>query len=296
MRSLNTSIVGRAAGAVAAGHRRVDARRGHPARVRHRPARRHDHRRLLVDLRGLAARSACSRHASATASRRERRPPRRRRPAPRRRAGVGVLAAHRPAQARAVEPTRAVAAAPRRWPATTGGRADRRRRRPRRPPTGHRAAARATRRGRARRSGTRRDGRSRMRPADGLTGTVRSRRPSPTASWLTALVRDIADFPQPGVTFRDITPLLGDADGFRRAIDELGRPLRRRRGRPGPRHRGPRLHPRRAGRLPPRRRLRPGAQGRQAAVGGRPRGVRSSSTAPTSSRSTATPSIPASGC
>jgi adenine phosphoribosyltransferase len=39
--------------------------------------------------------------------------------------------------------------------------------------------------------------------------------------WLRALVRDIADYPQPGITFRDITPLLGDANGFRRAIDEL---------------------------------------------------------------------------
>ena len=40
------------------------------------------------------------------------------------------------------------------------------------------------------------------------------------------------------------------------------------------RHRGPGLHPRRAGRLPARRRLRAGAQGRQAAVGDRARGVR----------------------
>ena len=40
--------------------------------------------------------------------------------------------------------------------------------------------------------------------------------------WLTGLVRDIADYPNPGVTFRDITPLLGDADGFHRAITELG--------------------------------------------------------------------------
>jgi len=41
-------------------------------------------------------------------------------------------------------------------------------------------------------------------------------------SWMSALVRDIADYPQPGVTFRDITPLLGSGEGFRRAIDELG--------------------------------------------------------------------------
>jgi len=39
--------------------------------------------------------------------------------------------------------------------------------------------------------------------------------------WLRALVREVPDFPESGVTFRDITPLLGDADGFRRAIDAL---------------------------------------------------------------------------
>jgi adenine phosphoribosyltransferase len=42
------------------------------------------------------------------------------------------------------------------------------------------------------------------------------------ATWLTDLVRNIGDYPRPGVTFRDITPLLGDADGFHRAITELG--------------------------------------------------------------------------
>ncbi len=39
--------------------------------------------------------------------------------------------------------------------------------------------------------------------------------------WLSSLVRDIADYPQPGVTFRDITPLLGNGPAFRRVIDEL---------------------------------------------------------------------------
>ncbi len=43
--------------------------------------------------------------------------------------------------------------------------------------------------------------------------------------WLRALVREIPDFPEPGVTFRDITPLLGDADGFRRAVDALAEPF-----------------------------------------------------------------------
>jgi len=32
-------------------------------------------------------------------------------------------------------------------------------------------------------------------------------------------VRDIADFPKPGVTFKDITPLLSNTDAFRSTID-----------------------------------------------------------------------------
>jgi adenine phosphoribosyltransferase len=44
---------------------------------------------------------------------------------------------------------------------------------------------------------------------------------SADTSWLTDLVRDIADYPQPGVTFRDITPLLGDGAAFGRAITSL---------------------------------------------------------------------------
>ncbi|MEP7111974.1 MAG: adenine phosphoribosyltransferase [Ilumatobacteraceae bacterium] len=39
--------------------------------------------------------------------------------------------------------------------------------------------------------------------------------------WLSDLVRDIDDFPTPGVSFRDITPLLGDGKSFGRAINEL---------------------------------------------------------------------------
>jgi len=40
-------------------------------------------------------------------------------------------------------------------------------------------------------------------------------------AWLTELVRDIPDFPEPGILFRDITPLLGDVDAFRFVIDAL---------------------------------------------------------------------------
>ncbi len=44
------------------------------------------------------------------------------------------------------------------------------------------------------------------------------------AHWLEAHLRDIPDFPEPGVVFKDITPLLGDATAFRRAVDELADP------------------------------------------------------------------------
>ena len=44
---------------------------------------------------------------------------------------------------------------------------------------------------------------------------------APNGHWITSLVRDIPDFPEKGVTFRDITPLLGDAEGFTKSITEL---------------------------------------------------------------------------
>ena len=40
---------------------------------------------------------------------------------------------------------------------------------------------------------------------------------------LKALIRDVPDVPQPGVLFRDITPLLHDATAYRYVIDELTR-------------------------------------------------------------------------
>ena len=41
---------------------------------------------------------------------------------------------------------------------------------------------------------------------------------------LKASVRTIPDYPKPGIMFRDITTLLGDARAFRRAVDELVQP------------------------------------------------------------------------
>jgi len=45
---------------------------------------------------------------------------------------------------------------------------------------------------------------------------------------IAALVRDVPDFPQPGILFRDITPLLADPVGLSAALDsltEICRPL-----------------------------------------------------------------------
>ena len=39
-------------------------------------------------------------------------------------------------------------------------------------------------------------------------------------------IRDVPDFPKPGIVFKDITPLLSDAGAFRAAIDALIAPYR----------------------------------------------------------------------
>ena len=43
---------------------------------------------------------------------------------------------------------------------------------------------------------------------------------------LTDYIRDIPDFPKPGILFRDITPLLADPEAFAAAVERLAEPFR----------------------------------------------------------------------
>jgi adenine phosphoribosyltransferase len=45
---------------------------------------------------------------------------------------------------------------------------------------------------------------------------------------LRALIRDIPDFPKPGILFRDITPLLLDAPAFRETVERISAPFLKR--------------------------------------------------------------------
>lgn len=45
------------------------------------------------------------------------------------------------------------------------------------------------------------------------------------SDWLD-LIRDVPDFPKPGVRFKDITPMLADADAFAAALEALADPWR----------------------------------------------------------------------
>ena len=63
-----------------------------------------------------------------------------------------------------------------------------------------------------------------MPAARSEVGAIAGRYPgamSSDTSWLTDLIREIPDYPTPGVNFRDITPLLGDGEAFGRAITDL---------------------------------------------------------------------------
>lgn len=43
----------------------------------------------------------------------------------------------------------------------------------------------------------------------------------PTELLATALIRDVPDFPKPGILFKDITPVLSDAKAFQEVVDLL---------------------------------------------------------------------------
>ncbi|MDA7619677.1 adenine phosphoribosyltransferase [bacterium] len=43
----------------------------------------------------------------------------------------------------------------------------------------------------------------------------------PTVADLDAAIRDVPDFPKPGILFKDITPVLGDPDLFKTSLDLL---------------------------------------------------------------------------
>lgn len=54
-----------------------------------------------------------------------------------------------------------------------------------------------------------------------ITLRVRARRSDGDVLAMDHLIRAIEDYPSPGVTFRDITPLLGDGDALARSVSEL---------------------------------------------------------------------------
>jgi adenine phosphoribosyltransferase len=50
---------------------------------------------------------------------------------------------------------------------------------------------------------------------------VNDRNADPRAALLRARIRDIPDFPKPGILFRDLTPLMGDGTAMRTSVEML---------------------------------------------------------------------------
>jgi len=48
--------------------------------------------------------------------------------------------------------------------------------------------------------------------------------PTMTVEDIKILIRDVPDFPKPGIVFRDFTPLIADARGFAAVVDQLAEP------------------------------------------------------------------------
>ncbi|HOU92434.1 MAG TPA: adenine phosphoribosyltransferase [Polyangiaceae bacterium] len=63
-----------------------------------------------------------------------------------------------------------------------------------------------------------------LRHRRGVVGSAVAFELEPLA-YLRALVRDVPDFPRPGIRFKDITPLVGDVRGLQIAIDALAERL-----------------------------------------------------------------------
>lgn len=62
-----------------------------------------------------------------------------------------------------------------------------------------------------------------LRPLDGWRG-VRdnaARMNTPTVADITAAIRNVPDFPKPGIQFKDITPVLADARLFKAVVEHL---------------------------------------------------------------------------
>jgi adenine phosphoribosyltransferase len=53
-----------------------------------------------------------------------------------------------------------------------------------------------------------------------------SNAPAPGIDALRVAIRDVPDFPKPGIVFKDITPLLADASLFRAACESMAAPFR----------------------------------------------------------------------
>src|SRR2546423_9480055 len=49
------------------------------------------------------------------------------------------------------------------------------------------------------------------------------------AARIKSAIRDVPDFPKPGIVFKDITPLLSDATLFRATTDAMAMPFKRER-------------------------------------------------------------------
>ena len=100
-----------------------------------------------------------------------------------------------------------------------------------------------------------------------VAGTEPERRDVPfdVPDLIRSRIRDVPDYPSPGILFKDITPLLADHIAFAHAVDAIVDPPRPRHDRQGRRRRGARVHHRGARGLPLRRGVRAGAQEGQAA-------------------------------